>query len=184
LWLRQCRAKIRAMSEPYHHPAKLPMDELLKECSVRTGRRRGPGGQHRNKTESAVVLRHEPTGIEGQAAERRSQAENHRVAVRRLRMNLALQVRSSTEGEAAPSDLWRSRCRNGILVCSAEHADFPALVAEALDVIASRNGHLRSSADQLGCTISQFVKFLGKEPAALGRVNEIRRQHGLPPRSV
>ena len=172
------------MTERDRHPAKRPVEELLRECSVRTVRRRGPGGQHRNKTESAVVLLHEPTGIEGQASERRSQAENHRMAVKRLRMNLAVRVRSATDGEAAPDELWRSRCRGGKILCSADHAVFPALIAEALDVIAVRHGHLRSSADQLGCTATQLAKFLGKEPVAFRELNEIRRRHGLPPRVV
>ena len=54
------------------HPVQQPVEKLLRDCEVRHERRRGPGGQHRNKTESAVVLLHTPTGIEGQAAERRS----------------------------------------------------------------------------------------------------------------
>jgi hypothetical protein len=172
------------MSSPPVHPARLPVEKLLEECTLRHARRSGPGGQHRNKTESAVVLKHEPTGVEGQASERRSQADNHRNAVKRLRLRLAIEVRSATDGEAAPSELWRSRCREGKIVCSGEHADFPALVAEALDVIACRHGHLSSSAEQLECTVSQLVKFLGKEPAALARMNAIRRDYGLPPRSI
>jgi hypothetical protein len=166
------------------HPARLPVAELLEQCTVRHGRRKGPGGQHRNKTDSAVALIHKPTGVEGQAGERRSQVENHRNAVKRLRLRLALEVRSKADGERAPSELWLSRCRDGRIFCSTDHADFPALLAEALDVIACRHGHLSSSAEQLACTVSQLVKFLGKEPAALARVNDIRRSYGLPPRTV
>lgn len=169
---------------PNHHPARLAVDELLKQCTVRHARRRGPGGQHRNKTESAVVIRHEPTGVEGQAAERRSQAENHRMAVKRLRIHLALSIRCEPDGETAPSELWRSRCREGKIVCSDDHADFAPMLAEALDVIAVRQGQLTSSAEQLGCTSTQLVKFFAKEPTALEAVNSLRRQYGLPPRSI
>ncbi len=164
------------------HPARLPVDELLKACHVRHERRRGPGGQHRNKTESAVVIRHEPTGVEGQAAERRSQADNLRMAVRRLRLNLALRVRTATDAETAPSELWRSRCRAEKLWCSEAHEDFASLVAEALDVIAVRCGNLSSSADQLGCTPTQLAKFLSKAPAAFQEMNAVRQRNGLPPR--
>lgn len=45
----------------------------------------GPGGQHRNTTESAVRIRHLPTGIVAQASESRSQHENRAVAMERLK---------------------------------------------------------------------------------------------------
>ena len=38
-------------------------EDLLRECEVETFRSSGPGGQHVNKTESAVRLRHVPWGV-------------------------------------------------------------------------------------------------------------------------
>ena len=128
-----------------------------------------------------MVIRHIPTGIEGQAAERRSQFDNHRNAVKRLRMNLALGVRSTHLAEAAPTPLWQSRCHGSRIGINPDHDDFPVLLAEALDVLSSRHAHLPGTAEQLGCTTSQIVKFLKKEPRAFLWLNDERRKHGLAP---
>jgi protein subunit release factor B len=48
----------------------------------------GPGGQHRNKTQTAVRLVHEPTGLTVVAADERSQHRNLTVAFDRLRRKL------------------------------------------------------------------------------------------------
>src|SRR6476646_7681616 len=67
--------------------------QLLAECDVDTYRGPGPGGQKRNKTDSAVRLRHKPTGLIVVAGESRSQSENKTRAVKRLREALALRIR-------------------------------------------------------------------------------------------
>ncbi len=63
--------------------------ELLKrQVVVETYRSSGPGGQRKNKVETAVRLRHLPSGITVIATEHRSQAENRKLAFERLRDRL------------------------------------------------------------------------------------------------
>lgn len=71
----------------------LPGPALLAECEETFFIASGPGGQHRNKTESGVRLVHPPTGVVVTATERRSQAQNRSEAVTRLRERLALLAR-------------------------------------------------------------------------------------------
>jgi len=162
------------MSRPHHHPAASSPEHLWAECEVRRLRRSGPGGQHRNKVETAISLRHEPTGVRAEASERRSQAQNRSVALFRLRVNLALEVRIPPAADYAPSPLWRSRSAGGMLAVSPTHDDFPALLAEALDVLAFCSADPKPSAATLGCTPSQLVRLLKLDPRALLLVNRWR----------
>ena len=159
------------------HPASLPVEQLLEECSTERTRRSGPGGQHRNKVETAVVITHRPSGVRAEASERRSQAENLTQAVFRLRVKLALKVR--VDRPNGTSQLWQGRTLGGRVSISPEHDDFPAILAEALDVLATFDWDLAKAAQVLGVSASQLVKLLKLEGDALALLNAERSKVGL-----
>ena len=64
------------------------LDDLKKQCRVTTFRASGPGGQHRNVTDSAVRLQHLPTGIVVIGRRHRSQHQNLQDALERLALRI------------------------------------------------------------------------------------------------
>ncbi len=165
---------------PPVHPACMEPELLLKECNIQHVRRSGPGGQHRNKVETGVVIKHLPTQLVGEASEKRQQGRNRAVAIFRLRVNLAIDDRTKVISET-PSTLWKSRLRNGTLKINPEHTDFPALLAEALDVVTQMQFDIKQSSQYLQCSSSQLIKFLKKEPRAISLINQKRTESGLHP---
>jgi protein subunit release factor B len=76
------------------------------EIRVETFKASGPGGQHRNKRETAVRVRHLPSGISALATEHRSQARNKVLALRRL--ELKLRALRKTTKRRIPTSIPRS----------------------------------------------------------------------------
>jgi hypothetical protein len=161
------------------HPADADLDRLLAACDVTRTRRSGPGGQNRNKVETAIVLRHRAWGLTAEANERRSQRENLERAVFRMRLNLALEVRRELDPGQAPSALWQSRCPRGRITVNPEHADFPSILAEALDALTDCGFAVQTAAERLACSASQLVRLLKAEPRAFAQLNSARQQNGL-----
>ncbi len=88
----------------------LPDAALLAECEEAFFTAGGPGGQHRNRTESGVRLVHPATGAAVTATERRSQARNRAAAFARLRERLAaLARRPKPRRRTAPTRASRER---------------------------------------------------------------------------
>ena len=77
-----------ARREAARRALSLGDDALLAECEEAFFVASGPGGQHRNKTESGVRLSHPATEMSVTATERRSQLQNRGVALERLRQGL------------------------------------------------------------------------------------------------
>ena len=79
-------------------------EDLLRECEVETFRSGGPGGQHVNKTESTVRIRHGPSGLVVTSQQERSQHQNKALCLRKLRDKVErLNYRPATRVPTRPS---------------------------------------------------------------------------------
>jgi len=157
---------------------------LLAQCAVDTYRASGPGGQHRNKTESAVRLRHQPSGTVAHGDETRSQAENKAKALKRLREHLALDLRE----DLVPG--WQLSPRLAKMLAGGtaplgektrQTTEYLAAMAELLDVVVAADAEVAASAARLGLTTGALSKFLTHDERVLRVVNRMRQQRNLRP---
>ena len=77
------------MSEEESAPQVPDLEQLEKEVEFTAYQASGPGGQHRNRTFSAIRVKHLPTGIVVTATDSRSQLRNRKIALDRLQERLA-----------------------------------------------------------------------------------------------
>ncbi len=164
-----------------HRALKLDDQQLLAECEVHTFRASGPGGQHRDKVESAVRIRHVPTGVEAVACDSRVQQENRRIALRRLREAVALQVRvPETDPAAELTDECRRMIRQGRRIRLREsNPAYPVLAAAMLDSLQLCSGRVADAARLLGCSTHHFTQFLADHPRLWQAANQLRSRLGL-----
>ena len=161
----------------------LHLDEaaLLRQCDFDRFRASGPGGQKRNVTDSAVRLRHRPSGLSAEANESRSQHENRARALRRLRHAIALRLRApvDVEGYAPAPELAAARTTQRRLALGRRDARYPAALAALFDLLAASGWRPGEAARTLGVTNASLTRFLEADRAAWRALNERRREQGL-----
>ena len=163
---------------------------LLNRCDVHLYKASGPGGQHRNKVTSAVRLRHRPTGIAAHADDSRSQHQNKRLAMRRLRMNIACQLRRPVDPAEPVLPPVVRQClftpkRKGAsqkrLEIGRKDARFWPIAAFLLDLLSACEGRLADAAERLEITTGNLSAILKSESHLLRAAQEIRKHFGQRP---
>jgi hypothetical protein len=155
---------------------------------VDTYRASGPGGQKRNKTSSAVRLRHTPTGLIVIAEESRSQHENKAKALKRLWRGLFLHLRNdispetrTPEAVAALQDYAPARGADGRLSLSAKDPRFWPAVGVVLDVLTASEARVADAAALLGVSTGNLIDFLQADPKVWQEANRVRAVFGQKP---
>ncbi len=156
---------------------------LLKQCEIDVYRASGPGGQKRNKTCSAVRLRHLPTKLIAIAEEDRSQHINKSRAIIRLRMMIAYRYRLPVclDSDQIGETIGRYCHKGSSISISVKNTDYPFVAAELLDIIHAVNARISEAAGVLGLTTSGIVSFLKRDPKLFATVNDMRGKHGAAP---
>jgi hypothetical protein len=162
--------------------------QLLAQCEVDTYRASGPGGQKRNKTSSAVRLRHLPSGLIIIAEESRSQHENRARALRRLRKAFYLKLRDEVPREAlAPevlagrADYHDARDKSGRLRLGGKDPRFWPVAGLVLDVLQAVEARVGEAAAALGVSTGNLIDFLETDPKVWEQANHLRARFGHKP---
>ncbi len=165
---------------PRSHWAALTDAQLLALCEVDTYRASGPGGQKRNKTSSAVRLRHPPTGLLVIAEESRSQHENKAKCQQRLRRALFLHLREPVTPALVLShpDFAPARDGDGRLHLGVRDPRFWPAAGVVLDVLVSTRGQVSTAAELLGTSTANLIGFLQTHPRLWAEANHIRAAFG------
>jgi hypothetical protein len=163
-------------------------EQLLRQCALDTYRASGPGGQKRNKTSSAVRIRHLPSGLIVIAEESRSQHENRVRALRRLRQALHLRLREELPAESLKPEVLSQRADyrsvhqgGGRLDLGRKDPRFWPTAGLALDVLQAVQARVSEAAAALGITTANLVEFLRVEPKVWEQANILRARFGHKP---
>ncbi|KAK7364227.1 hypothetical protein VNO80_12734 [Phaseolus coccineus] len=165
-------------------------EDLMRQCEMDTFKSSGPGGQHRNKRESAVRLKHLPTGIIAQASEDRSQHKNRASALNRLRSIIALKVRKTVDLDpySPPRELLQilppkssirgSDCGPQI---GPNNPRFALGMQALLDLVFAVEGSVSEAAKYLGLSTGALSRLILSDDSLRKEVNDLRASKGMKP---
>lgn len=176
--------------DAYENYLGLSDDELMAQCDMGTFKSSGPGGQHRNKRESAVRLRHHPTGIVAQAVEDRSQHKNRSSALSRLRTLIALKVRRpiNLDNYTPPVELLQIlplkstiRSKDVGNQIGPNNIKFSPGMQALLDLLFAVEGSVSEAAKILGLSTGALSRLILSDDSLRAAANELRAAKGLKP---
>jgi protein subunit release factor B len=141
--------------------------DLMKFCRFEPFKSTGRGGQKKNKTSSAVRLVHEPSGIAVTASTSRSQHENRLHALKKLRFEIALKIRSEKSLVAMQVET------------SMRNSKYHLWIAWIMDVLSVYSYDIKPAAIELDVSTSKLAKLLFRDHLLWQEVNRLRVVFGF-----
>ena len=143
-------------------------EALSKHCRCECFRSTGPGGQHRNTTDSAVRLTLKETHISAIGTSSRSQHRNKAEALKKLRIEIAFALRDEMDFA------WKGPWKIG-----KNDRRYPLFIARLFDTLSCTGYRVAETANDLNISTGKFIRILASDPQVWKVVNERRVQRGL-----
>lgn len=148
-------------------------EELMKECRFDAMRGTGPGGQKRNKTSSAARVTHLESGLSAFDDVTRSQHQNLKHALDKLRGEIAVNLISG-EGEPTPgiplAPVPKPNSRNYFL-----------WLGKIFDALLATDFQMPEAAARFECSPSHLIRIVAKDEFAWQKLAEARQRRKMTP---
>lgn len=148
-------------------------EELMKECRFDAMRGTGPGGQKRNKTSSAARVTHLESGLSAFDDVTRSQHQNLKHALDKLRGEIAVNLLPG-EGESAPgiplAPVPKPNSRNYFL-----------WLGRIFDALLATDFQMPEAAARFECSPSHLIRIVAKDEFAWQKLAEARQRRKMTP---
>lgn len=148
---------------------ELEDNEFIKYCLIDFYKARGPGGQKKNKTESAVRLTLKNSSISATASEDRQQSVNKTRAIKRLKLQIAFELRQTPEKWLGQLDM------------NPSNKKYPLFCAVLFDHLEMQNWQVSTVSEIYNISTSKLIKIISKNDNVWQRINNERQKLGLKP---
>ena len=148
-------------------------DTLLKACSLEGYQASGPGGQKRNRKFSAVRITHLYTKISVTSSETRSQHSNRKIAVKKLKQKIAVEIDGPKITFFNPTNI----------KISLLNSKYPLFVAYLFDNFSNNSFCIKETAESLEISSSKLIKLISRDIVIWKIINRHREKAGLKPLS-
>ena len=144
-------------------------DALIRICEFSPYKATGRGGQKKNKSSSAVRLVHKPTDIAVTASKSRCQHTNRKIALKKLRYQMAFEIRSGELPKLSTVEM------------SPNNKRFYLWIAYIFDILHRHHFAISNCAKELELSTSRLIKLLARDDTVWQHVNDKRKALALNP---